>query len=366
MFRFVFFVVILLSLPTITNASSVLRTGDSINVASDQAVEGDFYSLGNTVVVSGEVTEDLLTAGGAVTINGSVGADFAALAGTVDVGGVIGDDARIIAGEVTVTGEIIGDLVVLAGKLKVLSTAKITGDILFFGTEAEISGEVGKSVFGTSESIRIDGKVGGDIDITTKSLTLGDRTNIEGMVKYTSAVELIRSQNARVAGKVLRNDPVLVEVGGLKTIIIPLLILLFATLVWYLLFRRLLEKVSWQATTYPLRSMLIGFGLFFLIPIAVGILIASTLGSLLGISLLFIYFAILLVTLTILGVVAGAYLMKLTPNQKVISVPVIMIGTVIAFSLVFVPFVGPIILLALMLITLGSLATHLYRTIRSS
>ena len=364
MSRLALLVVILLTIPSITLASSVLRTGDSVNVAADQAVEGDFYGLADALAISGEVSDDLLVAGSGVTVNGQIGADFAALAGSVDVGGVVGDDARIVAGEVTITGEVVGDLVVLAGSLKVLSTAKISGDILFFGSEAEISGDVGKSIYGTSEKIRIDGKVAGDIDVTTGSLTLGDRTEILGLVKYTSAAELVRSQNARVAGKIVHNKPAIVEVGGAKSIVVPLLIMLFTTLVWYLLFKRLLEKVSVQATQYPLRSTLIGFALFFLLPIAIGILIFSTLGSLVGITLLFVYFSLLMVATTIMGVVAGAYLIKLFPSQKAISVPVVLCGTAISYALVFIPVVGPVVLILLLFITLGALTTHLYRIIR--
>ncbi len=366
MIRLASFVLLLLAVPTLTFASSVLRTGDSVNVAADQAVEGDFYGLANTLAISGEVTDDLLIAGSGVTVNGPIGADFAALAGSVDVGGVVGDDARIVAGEVTITGEVLGDLVVLAGSLKVLSTAKISGDILFFGSEAEISGEVGKSILGTSERLRIDGKVKGDVDVTTSSLTLGDRTEVLGMVKYVSSAELVRSQNARVAGKVVQNQPLLVEAGGLKSFAVPLLILLFAALVWYLLFRRLLEKVATQATTYPVRNMLIGFALFFLIPIAIGILIVSTLGSLLGISLLFIYFSILFIAVTIMGVVTGAYLLKLLPNQKSITIPVILGGTIVSFILAFIPIIGPVVLFMLLFVTLGAFTTHLYRVIRFS
>src|SRR3989344_4713335 len=113
MSRFATLLVVILAIPSVALASSVMRTGEAVSVAADQAVEGDFYGLGNDVTVSGEVTDDLL----------------------------------VMAGEVTVAGEVQGDLVVLAGTLKVLSTAKISGDILFFGTDAEISGEVGKSIF---------------------------------------------------------------------------------------------------------------------------------------------------------------------------------------------------------------------------
>lgn len=367
MLRLALFVTLFLSLPGVVWGSSVVRTGESVSIASDQSVEGDFYGAANDMAVSGEVSGDLLVAGASLTINGKVGADLAAVAGNVDVHGVVGDDARIMAGEVTVAGEVLGDLVVVAGSLKVLSTAKVTGDIIFFGTDAEISGEVGKSVLGTSESIRIDGVVGGDVDVKTAGLVLGERADVVGVVKYTSATEMVRAQNARVAGKVVKNDPLITEAGGgLRELLVPVLITLFAALVWFLFFRRLLEKVVVQANTYLLRSMLIGFGLFFLVPIAVGILVMSTLGSLLGVTLLFIYLVLILASVTISGVVAGSYLSKFVSKASLVTIPYILVGTLATIVLLYIPVVGPLIFIGLLLTTLGALATHLYRQTRFS
>lgn len=365
MSRFAALLVVILAIPSVALASSVMRTGEAVSVAADQAVEGDFYGLGNNVTVSGEVTEDLLVIAGKVKVNGKNGADFAALAGDVQIDGVIGDDARIVAGEVTVAGEVIGDLIVLSGTLKVLSTAKISGDILFFGTDAEISGEVGKSIFGTSERMRVEAVVGGDIDVKTSLLTLGERADVTGMVKYTSVNEIVRAQNARVAGQVVQNEPTL-STASVHDVVVPLLVLLFAALVWYLLFGRLLERVSNQVVVHPLRSLLIGFGLFFLIPIAVGILIISQLGSLVGLTLVFAYIALLFAAITISGIVAGTYLFTIVSPKHATGIPSVLFGTSIVFLALFIPVIGPVLVIALMLTAMGALATHLYRTIRFS
>ncbi len=364
--RFAVILVVIISMPTLALASSVVRTGDNISIASDQAVEGDFYGAGNSVSISGEVTGDLLVAGADLNINGKVNSDLAAIAGTVDLDGVVADDARIIGGEVTISGEVDGDLVVVASSLKVLSTAKIKGDIIFFGSEADISGEVGKSIFGTSERIRIDGVVGGDIDVKTAELVLGERTDVVGMVKYTSASELIRAQNARVAGKVVKNDPVVAEVNNLKEALIPILVILFAALVWFLFFRRMLDKVVLQANNNFVRNTLIGFGILFLIPVAVGILIMSTLGSLLGITLFFIYLALIMLSVILSGVVAGSFISRVVTKSSAVTIPYILIGTVTMLALLYVPVVGSIVLLGILFTTLGALATYLYRLIRLS
>jgi len=111
---------------------------------------------------------------------------------------------------------------------------------------------------------------------------------------------------------------------------------------------------------------MIGFGLFFLIPIAVGILIVSQLGSLLGITLVFAYFALLFAAVTISGVVAGTYLFTLVSPKRATGIPSVLFGTSVVFLFLFIPVIGPVLCIALILTTMGALATHLYRTIRFS
>jgi cytoskeletal protein CcmA (bactofilin family) len=361
-----FLAFLLFAVPLTSFASSVVRSGEAVSVSANQAVEGDFYAFGNDVVVSGEVTEDVLTAASALKINGQVGKDVLVAAGKVDVDGVIGEDLRIVGGTVVVSGEVKGDLVVVAASLKVLSTAKVAGDILFFGSEAEVAGQVGKSIFGTSESLRVDGVVGGDIDVTANKITLGEQADITGMVKYVSLNELVRAQNARVAGKVVKNDPLAVAETTARDLLIPLLVLLFAALVWYLLFPRLLGRVVVQGTEHAGRSLMVGFGFLILTPIAAGILMASALGALLGLALFFLYFGVVLMSVSVVAAVAGVYLYKIVKKDASVSLPKVILGGVTTYLLLFVPVVGPLVLVLLWLLTLGALATHLYRSIRVS
>ena len=364
--RFFTYSLVFFLIPITVFGASIVRTGEMVSITEDQVVQDDFYGFGNDVAISGEVEGDLLGASGDMTLNGKVGADFLAVAGKVNIhgGSVVGDDVRVVAGEVTVAGEIVGDLVVVAGNLKVLSTAKVGGDIMFFGSEADIAGEVGGNVLGNSDQIRIDGLVEGEVDIKTSALTLGEKADIEGVVKYTSATDLVRAQDSEVAGKIVRNDPILEEVSLVQLVLIPFLITLFTALVGYLFLRRFLTQTASQAYDHPLRSILIGFGVLFLVPIVSIILIASTLGMLLGFILLFTYVALLASSFVTAGVVAGSYIAKMTPRSGEVPILFVALGVLFVHALMFVPIVGFLVLVTLILISLGALATRLYRLIR--
>ncbi|USN87773.1 MAG: hypothetical protein H6779_05245 [Candidatus Nomurabacteria bacterium] len=363
--RLLIFAFVLLLLPAVAWGSSVMRTGELVSLSPDQIVEGDFYGMSDNVAVSGTVTEDLLVLTGDLSINGNVGADLAALAGQVNVHGLISDDARIVAGEVMVDGEIKGDLVVIAKSLKVLPEAKIGGDILFFGGSADIAGVVGGSVLGYNEKLRIDAEVGQGIDVTTKGLVLGDKADIGESIKYVSVTEIVRSQNSHVTGSIVRSDPVFEEKSVARDVLIPFLITTFAALVLYLFFKSFIQRVVLNSQQHALRNILVGLSVVFAVPMVAMILVFSTLGLLLGIALMFIYLTLLVVSFVLAGIITGSFITRPLTKTGEVSIPFIVLGVFSIHAFVYIPVVGFIVLLAVLLMTVGSVSVQLYRLLRN-
>jgi cytoskeletal protein CcmA (bactofilin family) len=355
--------ILALLLPVAAEAS-VVRTGESVTLKSDQVVEGDFYGLGSQVALSGEVAEDSVVAAGSATLNGSVGADVLIIGGAVVVDGSVADDVRVVAGSVQVSGEIKGDLVVLAGELTVLSTASIGGDILFFGGKADVAGYVGKNILGTSEQLRIDATVDGNLNVKTDLLTLGDQANIAGGVTYTSYVEMIRGQNAVVAGTVVRNISAPEIDYPLRNAAILFLVFLFASLVSFLFLRTFSTRVAEVAQTHVWRSLLIGLGVLFAVPVVGLVLVVSTLGSIVGFTLFGMYIAIVMFATASLGAVVGYMLQVWRKQTGALKVGFVLLGVLLTQALFFIPVLGPLCFLTLFCLTLGAVSEQLYRRLR--
>lgn len=355
----------LVLIPFSANASTVVRTGDVVSLAADQSVEGDFYGLGGTTAVSGEVSEDLFLIGGTVTMNGDIGADVAAVGGTIDIHGAVGDDVRVIGGTVVVAGTVEGNLVVVASELKVLSTAVIGGDVMFFGGNADVSGAVGKDVLGTSEYLRIDGSVGGNVDIKAGSVVLGDRAEITGRLSYNSPQDLIRAQNAIVTGEIVRSEEKVAPDNALRSLAVAFLATLFAALVLFLLGKPFVHTIVSRSHDRAWRSVFIGFGFIFLVPIAAVILLVSTLGTLVGFLLLFAYLALLCLAFILVGPVIGSYVMRFTKQSPTVTVLTIVLGTALAYVVMIVPVLGQLLLLLTVTLTLGVVAEYFVRIMRS-
>jgi cytoskeletal protein CcmA (bactofilin family) len=353
---FVVFLTLLLS-AVMVRADTVVRTGETVSVAEDQDVAADFYTAASIINVSGSVNGDLTAAGGRTTINGDIAKDALIIGGSVDVHGPIGDDLRIVGGEVVIAEPVTGDVFVLGGSVSILSTASVGGDVLVFAGDVVIDAPVGGDVIGRIGTLRVNGVVTGNVNVTTNQLTLGDRAAVAGTVTYASTNLVTRSPNASVTGEVVRNDPVNSKpTNSLRELLVPILSLAFSVLVFFLLSRKLLTNIVLKASERRVRPTLLGLGALLLSPLAIMILLVSVLGTFVGIVALFIYALLVLLALAATTAFAG-YLALILFNQKSdeINLATLGSGIVTIILLALVPIAGPIILFLLFVATLGAL-----------
>lgn len=339
------------------DARTVLRSGDSVSLAEDQLIEGDFYAAAGKVNISGSIEEDLVAAGGQMSINGSIGDNALLLGGEVDVFGSIGDDLRILSGVVTIGEPVMGDVFIVGGTVDILSSASVAGDVLVYGGEVTIAGSVGGDILGTSNQLRVDAPVAGNVNVSVGQLTLGERAEIDGTVQYTSNQVLVQALNASVGGETVRNDPVLPgNDTALRAALIPLLVVLFSVLGWYLVSRRSLNLVVARSLRKSPRPIFLGATVLFLAPIVITLLLVSVIGVMVGVAALLAY--LLLVTLACIAVsaVVGQLLLRLF-NQPGATLSLVSLGVgVLGIALLtLLPIVGQVVLMVAILVTMGGM-----------
>jgi cytoskeletal protein CcmA (bactofilin family) len=356
-----------LTLPAIVFAGPVLRNGESVSVAADQTIDGDFYAFGGTVTISGNATEDVYVMGGTVTINGNVGGDLTVLGGTVQLHGSVADDIRVIGGDITIAESAGGDVVVLGGALTMLSTAKTEGDILFAVGNAVIESDLAGSLWGAAETVRTDSHVGGEVRVqAARLLTLGSKAGIAGNVTYSSASELERAPEAFVGGVVVKET---LQSGsdseqGFRLPVFSFLILLFSALVLFLIARGRLEVLTERTLNEYGRQGLIGLGVLVFAPILALLLITSILGIVVGGTLAFLYIAVLFLTWVTSAITLGVIIMRALGKDTRIHLMTVLVGSAAYILIGLIPYVGPLVLSILYVMVLGGYGVALYRFAR--
>lgn len=352
------------SYPSAAEARTVVRSGETVSIANDERITGDFYVAASTFQLSGEVSDDVVAAAGKVTINGTVGADLFVLGGTVDVHGSVGDDVRVIGGDITIAEPVSGDVMIFGGTVKLLSTASVAGDVLIFGGAVEISAPIEGKLLGQMSSLRIDSRIGGDVDVTVESITLGERAVIGGALQYVSDTVVTRAQGAVVTGDVVRNDPVYTSTPATaQSFIVPFLVLLFSVAVWYLLARRSLNRVATRALVPGVRPLIIGVLTITLTPFAIGVLLVSMLGTLVGLALLFAYALFVVLAIVAVPATLGKLLFGLLKKEAAaITLPMLVVGTLVVAVCVAIPLVGPIVIFGFFILQFGAIVDLLIRS----
>lgn len=361
----VFLVLLLLPL---ASSAAVMRSGQDVSITDDQVVEDDFYAAGSVVSSSGEIRGDFYAATEVLTNNGKVGGDMAVLADRVELHSEVTDDVRVVARTVTVAEHVGGDLVVVAGSLEVLSTAKIDGDILFYGGKLKVLGDVDGSVMGTAGEIRVDAYVGGSVDVQTEQLTLGNRAEILGDVRYTSHNDLVRGQDATVLGETVKNSVSIEVSSGIpyEAIIVFFVIVLFAALVLQMLLRPQLLRLLPIWTGNIGISGLLGIAFVMVTPLVCVLAMGSFLGLVLGALTFFGYIFMVLLAVPLMSIVAGALLAKYTKKDTTqLNVLYTVGGAALLQLVLFIPVIGAMLLIILYFVTLGGLVLGLYRFFRA-
>lgn len=358
-------VVMLLILPIVSFADTVIRTGESVSISNEDGIVGDFYAFGNVVSMSGLVQGDFVTAAGNLTTNGEVSGDILGAGASVDVHGPVGDDVRVIGGEIIIAEAIAGDVVAVGGNVTILSTASIGGDLVLLAGTAVVEGVVGGEILGRVSELRIDSAITGDVQVSTNQLTLGDNTNIGGTVTYQSPELVQRSPNAVVAGELIRNDSILgaeEKDNGLMRLVLFVLTLTFAALGWYLISKSSLIRVTTAASTFAPKHVLFGLGALLFSPFLILIFLTSMVGMLLGFVLLFAYLLLLLLAVAAIPPVVMQVTNRiLGQSLKITSALTILLGAVVTFFVLLIPLLGSLLLFIVFILILGAIIDESYR-----
>jgi hypothetical protein len=244
-------------------------------VRVDDVITEDLYAAGNRIVIEGRIEGDLLaTAFEEVVVSGEVTGDVVVVAGTVTISGDVGGSVRASAGLVTVSGSIGEDLAAASWNTVIEPTGVIGRDLINWGRNGRVEGRVERDLTGRFSNLVVAGQVDGTVEVTVGSLVIDSAAEVEGGVSYRSRSEAEVAANATV-GLVVRRTPLApnVEVRALA-ILTLLLVLLFLTATGLLFassWPRQLES-SMEAAARGWRTWLSGLGVLVSPLVAAGIL----------------------------------------------------------------------------------------------
>jgi len=344
-------------------AQSTGEGGDSV-LPAERSVDDDYFAAGQAVTVKGRITGDMFATGNNIAAEGEVGGDLISMGRRIDAGGRIEGDIRAAGQIVNVSGNV-GRSVTAAGqKFTVSKNGVIGGNVLAAGETLRVDGKVEGMVRGAADTVIIAGEVGGDVDVSADHVVVMPEAKIAGNLTYKSAAAAEIRSGAQINGEVEQlpapraadQSPA----GRIWKETLTMLSLLALALFLAFLLPLALEQVADTVRSGPWRSLGLGAGALVVIPIVAVLLFITVVGATLGWFFLAAYGAFLsagiILGKIILGFLLGVSILRAVLKKEQVS-PIwsVLLGTAIIKLVAYLPYVGWLVELIAMLLTLGAL-----------
>jgi len=341
-----------------------------MTLPAGQTVDDNLFASGNAVIIDGIVNGDLIAFARRVTINGTVKGNVLTGATSVEVTGIV--EGSIVAGGQTIqiSGKVAHNVVGFGQSVTIGKEATVGGDAAGFGNETHMNGNLGHSfyAFGMAD---IAGTVGRNVTFRGANLSVLPSARITGdLTSYVSRAETVHvDPSAMIGGKqsveVTKPGPSRYATFGFY--FSQLLHVAAAFVAGFLLLLLLpsLRRLGFSDIVSVLKSGGIGFLLVFATPIA-ALCVAITL---IGMPVAFVGFVTWLLGLYLAKIVVANFIgrtLLTSQGDGMGSVALaLLVGRVLTFVAINLPYVGGLVHFVLVLVGFGALAMNVYGSFRA-
>lgn len=359
--------VLSLSMPAM---AFVPRAGSTVVVA--EPVRDDLYVTGGTVEVSAEVDGDVVAAGGTVSLAGSVTGGILAAGGNLTIRGSVGRSIRAAGGSLVLAAPVGTDAVLAGGSVTVERGAEIGRDLVAAGGGVQVTGTVRRNAWLTGGMITVAGTIEGSVEAHGDRVVLLPTARITGTLRYSADQPIEIQSGAQVTGQVTRIDRpsrsrVLLNPSARFGIrfagrILEALWLLALGFILVAITPRGVQAVADRVRTQFGISLLTGFILVVVVPVAVVLLLITIVGIPLALVLALLYIATLYPGQVFVSAWLGDALVRRLGRGPGMSPYLgLTVGVIALVILISLPFVGWIFRLLALGAGFGALWAAIWR-----
>ncbi len=381
------FIISFLTFPVFAQDNNKEETKNMVTrvLPTDQTIEGNYLTAGDSVTLSGTVNGDAYVAGGNVLIEGTVNGDLLVAGGNVTINGNITEDVRFLGGNVNINGNVGGSISGAGGQIAVQEGTELAGSLVTAGGMVSVYAPTGGEITAAAGVLNISNQVNGDIKAAVGQLTLTSSAVVNGDLMYRAEQEADIQQGATVSGqtnfKKLETDltrrdykPSDIREGILAALIgirVSFKILGFLSAILTGLLMIWLAPDYSNSLTKQIKSAFwknlgIGFAVLFLTPIAFVILMITVIGIPLGLITMALYMLTIYFSRLVVSLFIGKEFFKMINQKNAANVWAYIVGLIIYTIVTFIPFIGGIASLLAVLTGMGAIVIvkqNLYKSL---
>ena len=201
----------------------LVRAGEDVFVSQNESLTEDLALFASTISVDGYVDADVTAFARSILITGVINQDFHGGAGIVDLTGQVGDDFFAGGRYVDVRGPVGDDAIVFCQRFTLANSGRVGGEARVWCAEAYFQGDVDGNLRASCDRAEIHGHVGGDMAVEAKTIKIAGPVDgdaalkggtivllpgciINGGLTYSSPGEIEIQEGAQVLGSIERRE----------------------------------------------------------------------------------------------------------------------------------------------------------------
>lgn len=293
-----------------------VMSGEVVSVQNLDSINGNLYVFGSTINLNNTVDGDVVAFGKNMDFNANIINDLIAAGENIKITGDIGGDVRVACQEITINSIIDKEVLIAAKKIHIGKNAVINRDVKLNAEEVVIEGILNKNAEIESNIIKItkDGLIKGTLHYSA-DYEFNTKPNVEGDITYYKA------ERHKTANKIKDN-------------LLSLVSLIFVGLVLLAIFPRYFSRSLQLIQENFWMSILVGFLILILVPVASLIFFITIIGIPLSIVLIALYVVAIYISKLIPAYYLGTAILRKNRFLNMI------LGVTILFLLCLVPYVG--------------------------
>lgn len=270
------------------------------------------FAAARRVAVRAQSVDDLFVAGATVAVDGARADRLALIGETLLFQNFEAKDLVAAGRQLELLGGVVTDDVLAAGAMVTLGAgAQIRGSAVLSGVDVIVESPVGAELRAAGERVRVNGVVGGDVELAGHRVFIGPNARIGG--RLTHRAEMIEiDPAAQIAGEVVALEPRATDVTerwagkAIATAIVFGLAFVLGVVALMTLLAALLPSLMRESAARMGAQPLATLGLGVLIAFAAPAVIALCIATIIGIPIALVLIAVL-AALAPIAIAASAY-----------------------------------------------------------
>ena len=298
-------------------AATEFKSGASIQISKDETIKGDVYATGQEISVDGTIDGDLYVWAQEATVRGHITGDVFLFVQTGRIEGQVDGNVRGACNNVTISGTVGRNLMTWTQVINVDSRGSVGRSVTSFSQTLGIDGKVGGDLFVFNQSTRIAGKIGGNIDEKSETLTIEDTAEVTGSIKFEGSREPNVSKKAKLASQVQFTQHVRHRNEFGKTSAFWAVVLVAAFALYGMMLFLIVPSFAREATAAAENvgaSMGLGLLVFFGVLIGAMIAVVTLVGMFVGLSTFFLWVIAVYAAQPIVGALLGQWILGRTTH----------------------------------------------------